>query len=256
MVGQAASHAVEEVMPLAQGIEKVLVGAYLHPRGFTEPSDVLPVLLRLVHRHCLVRPPRRQDPDPERVLRYIFMVSQVIRRVICGADDLHIEPLHEGLAAEFRSLEHFRAPVIDGPCGARAQYVVYPENPGQLQMGPVVQRVTHGIRDCLGPFLELLVAAAAAGDELLRDTVPSHCTPLVVVSSKPDLGQVLETVVAGYLLRLEVAVIVDDRHLLRTLMVELAGIAIGEHEIVVDELLVDHPVDFPFYIRKYHILSV
>ena len=101
----------------------------------------------------------------------------------------------------------------------------------------MIERVSHCVRNSLCPLLEFLIAAARSCDVLLRHTVASHGSPLVVVASEPDLCQVLELMVACNHFRDKVAVIVDDRHLLRTLVIKFAGEIIREHEIVVNERL-------------------
>ncbi len=57
----------------------------------------------------------------------------------------------------------------------------------------------------------------------------------VVTVHQPELGDVAELDVLGDLLRHEVAVIVDDGHLLGVLVVELPGGLRLEHEIGVDK---------------------
>ena len=104
----------------------------------------------------------------------------------------------------------------------------------------MVERVAHSIGNGLGPFLESLPGAVLASCQILfAYSVASHCPPFVVVAvvtvHKPELCDVPELDILGYLLGYKMAVIVDDGHFLCMLVIQhLRGI-IGEHEIVVDE---------------------
>ena len=111
----------------------------------------------------------------------------------------------------------------------------------------MVERIPHCIRYGFRPFFEFFVAASVARDEFLRYAVSPHGSPLVVVASKPYFRQVVELVVFRYHFRYEMAVIVDDRHLFGAFVIQLPGIVVGEHEIIVDELPVHQPLDVLFY---------
>ena len=104
-------------------------------------------------------------------------------------------------------------------------------------MRPVVERIPHGIRHRLGPFLEFLPGRPVTCNIFFRDSVTAHCAPLVVVASEPDFGKVRKLVVFGDHLGNKMAVVIDYRHLLRALVVQLAGGVVGEHEVFVRELL-------------------
>ena len=109
------------------------------------------------------------------------------------------------------------------------------EDTGQLQMGPVIKGIAHRVRHGLGPLAELLEGGTGAGDVLLRHTVAAHGPPLVVVASKPELGDVTELVVLGYHLGHKVAVIVYNRQFLSAFVIKLFSSAVAEHEVFVDE---------------------
>ena len=165
------------------------------------------------------------------------MEFKTVCRVIGGTYYPYIELSHQCLSAELLCLELGAALVIDSSCCVRIEQVVHSEDSCELEVCPVVERVPHCIRDCLCPFFELLIAAAVTCDEFFRHTVASHRSPFVMVSSQPYLSQVLELVVVCDHFRYEMAVVVDDRHLLCTLMIKFAGEFICKHEIVVDERL-------------------
>ena len=99
----------------------------------------------------------------------------------------------------------------------------------------MIERITHCIRHCLSPFLKLCISVCLACDEFLRHSVATHRSPLVMVTSEPDLCKVCKLIVVCYHLRYKMAVIVYDRLILRTLMIKLTRIIVGEHEVVVDK---------------------
>ena len=61
-----------------------------------------------------------------------------------------------------------------------------------------------------------------------------------MVSAKPYFSKILELIIVSDHLRNQMAVIVNDRHFLSTFVVQLTGIIICEHEIVIDERLFLH----------------
>ena len=104
----------------------------------------------------------------------------------------------------------------------------------------MIERIPHCIGHGLGPFLECLPRTVhSARDELLRNAVCTHCTPLVMVSGmavdQPELRDVTELYVLSYLLRVQVAVVVYDGHGLGMAMVQLSGSLCREKEVFVDE---------------------
>ena len=168
------------------------------------------------------------------------MIFEGIGRVVGSAYNPYVEPSHEGLASELFGLELGAALVVDGSCCIRVEEVIYAEDPCELKVGPVVKRIPHCVRNSLCPLLEFLVTASRACDEFFRHSVPSHCSPLVVVPAKPYFCKILELVVIRDHLWNEVAVVVDDRHLFCALMIQLAGVIVGQHEVVIDERLFAH----------------
>ena len=89
-------------------------------------------------------------------------------------------------------------------------------------MRPVEKRVLHELLHRLGELDELVVPARLAGAEALLYAVGAHLPPLVVVAAEPDLGDVVPALVLGDLARRQMAVIVDNRHLRRVIVVKLA----------------------------------
>ena len=101
----------------------------------------------------------------------------------------------------------------------------------------MVERVAHRIGNRLGPLLELLpIGRILARAILLIDPVGAHGAPFVVVAFEPDLRQVVETVIRSHVLGNQVAMVVDDRHLGRMVVVKTLRSLGLQQEVVVVEL--------------------
>ena len=100
----------------------------------------------------------------------------------------------------------------------------------------MVERVTHRVGHRLGPLLELLPIRGIARAVALGYAICSHCAPLIVVARKPYLREVAELMVARHILGVEVAVIVDDGHFCRVVVVQSLGRRALQKEIFVIKL--------------------
>ena len=77
--------------------------------------------------------------------------------------------------------------------------------------------------------------AGVAGDEIFVYAVRAHLAPFVVVAAEPHLRDVLPALVRGDLGRRQVAVVVDDGHVLGVAVVEFPRGLGREKKVVVDE---------------------
>ncbi len=187
------------------------------------------------------------------MLIYIFMVFQAVRRIISGTHYLDIELFHKFLSAVFLRLQLLRTLIINGTCSRRIQKVIDTEHTGKLKMRPVIERVTHSIRHCFRPFFKFFIAAAPSGYIFLRNTVASHRAPLVMVAPEPYFSQIPELMVVCDHLGDKMAVIVYNRHFLRTPVIKFTGIVIGQHKVIIDELPVPHHIQIFFdFIQNIH----
>ena len=103
----------------------------------------------------------------------------------------------------------------------------------EFEVGPVIERVAQGERDGASPGLKLFVRACRAGDQLFRDAVSAHGTPLIMIAFEPDFIQVAKAAVAGDVLGREVAVVIEDGLVFRVGVKEVARGGGLEEEIVV-----------------------
>ena len=93
----------------------------------------------------------------------------------------------------------------------------------------LVQHQDHGLA-------QLVAEPLGVGHALLGGAVGAHNTPLIVVARKPYLREVAETVVGSHILGVEVAVIVDDGHFCRVVVVQSLGRRALQQEIRVVKL--------------------
>ena len=83
----------------------------------------------------------------------------------------------------------------------------------QFEMTPVVQRIADGFFQRFRPFMELFPVTGTAGNIVFIDTIRAHQAPFVMISAKPDLGDIVKLPVLGNLPRVDVAVIIDNWHI-------------------------------------------
>ncbi len=107
-------------------------------------------------------------------------------------------------------------------------------------MGPVIEGVTEGVRHSLRPLFEGLPGVVlSSGKIIFADTVGAHGTPFIMVAvmpvHQPELGDVAELDVLGNLLRHQMAMVIDDGHVLGMLVIKLPGSLALKHEIFVDK---------------------
>ena len=80
-------------------------------------------------------------------------------------------------------------------------------------MAPVIQGIANGLSQTLGPLEKLLLVGGCAGDIVFVHATGAQKAPFVMVAPQPDLGDVFKPAVLIDFLRIDVAVIVDDRHI-------------------------------------------
>src|SRR5690606_40439294 len=68
----------------------------------------------------------------------------------------------------------------------------------QFKVRPVIERIAHGVRNGESPLPEFLFVAGASGNIFFIDAEGAHCTPLVMIASQPDAGEVFKLPVIGY----------------------------------------------------------
>src|SRR5574344_1957454 len=194
----------------------------------------------LVDVERLVRTERRQDLHFARLVRGDLLVPyERVARIVRRADELHVG-LPDDPADAHRLLREnlvaFGVDPLRGPLVQRlgdAEVVLEPE------VRPVVEGIADETRQRLRPREERpeRIRVLRARDVRLRNPAGPHLAPLVVVAAEPDFGNRLVLLVLRDVLRIDVAMVVDDRHLRRVLVVELLRGRRLQQEILVQKLL-------------------
>ena len=175
------------------------------------------------------------------------MVLQRIDGIVRRTDDLDIVVLHQTAGETLGLLQLLGAAIVDLARRLGIEELRDAESRLELEVGPVVERITHGIGHRLGPLFELFpVGSILARAVTLVDAVGAHRTPLIMVALQPDLRQVVETVVRSHILGNQVAVVVDDRHFGCMIVVKTLCSRSLQQEIVVVELFHDRYAVFQF----------
>ena len=158
MVGEFAAVGGKVVVALLESLAKVGIRVNLHIGRLSKLLEVCLVGLGIFNCHGFVRPPCRDNLCAEGLCGNLLVPAEVVGGVVGGAHGLYVELTDEGLAAELRSSELGVALFKDFTRGGGTQEFLYAEYAAQLQVGPVVEGVPHGVRHGLGPLLEGLPA--------------------------------------------------------------------------------------------------
>ena len=145
---------------------------------------------------------------------------QGIGGIIGRADGLHVRAQDERLGAEGVARQSGVADLPDLLAVLLGQGLRDAEVAEQLKVGPVVEGVADEKREGLRPLLPFLKPVCRARDVLLGNAVGAHLAPFVVVTAKKQVVSIAELVIVRDHLRLQVAVVVDDRQVLCVIVIE------------------------------------
>ena len=220
VVAQLASPLHKEVQPLVQRFQQRFEGINFHARRCFQLCDVFRIGC-LFKVHGFVRTPGRQHGDREALVRRQFLMPfKGVRRIIRCADRVHVAhpdqspgSISFALQLHIGNFPYFLRRLL-------VQDAFISEEPPQFQVAPVVQGIPDGLPKYFRVFFEFLPVAGVAGDVFLRHAGAAHQTPLVVVPAQPNLGNVFIPDVLINLPGAQVAVIVDNRLLLRRLVIK------------------------------------
>ncbi len=169
--------------------------------------------------HGLVRSKRRQYPDLHGAVgSNLLMPAKIIAGIVRRTDSLHMKLPHQ--ASCRTSLQHRIALVVDLVRIVRRQRILNAKHPLKLQMAPVIERIADKARQDGRISAEFLPRPSLPGDLLLRYAAGPHLPPLIMIRTEPEFGDRIEPAVPGDLPRIDVTVIVNDRQLLRHLVVQ------------------------------------
>ena len=149
------------------------------------------------------------------------MPSQVIGRIIRGAHQRHTGLTDKVADAHAVLMKLLIAEIPDLFSGLTVQHAGIAKKALQLQVAPVKQRIADGEFQRFRPLLELLPVRRISGNVILLYPVGTHGTPFIMIPSQPYLRDVVKFPVLRDLLRVDVTVIVQNRHALRISMEKL-----------------------------------
>ena len=238
MVAQTAANRGEKVVALLQGRDKIGECFDSHAGHVGKFSDVCGICRCIFYSHSLVGTPRRKHLHLETRLSGADMMFKAIDRIVGGADRLHTVMLHQAAGRPVGLLKAFGAIVVDFAGRGRRKELVDPEDGAKFQVCPVIQRIAHRVWHRLGPLLEFLpVGSVFTCNIPLVDSVGAHGTPFIMVALKPYAAQVFKYVVVGHILRIKVAMIVDNRLWCRIFMIETLSRGGLQQEVFIIKLL-------------------
>ena len=222
MVGQAATHRLEEIVAFLERGGQVCKRMNLHTAYLSEFFDICFPRCRLDIHRSVGTPCGEHTRLASGVGSHYLVPFQTIGRVVCCADNLHIVMLHHTTRTELRVVLNLTvALVINLACCLRIEAFVDTEGGLQFEMRPVVKRVAECVRHRLCPLLKPLPIGGVFSCAIaFVNTIGTHSAPFVVVAHKPDLCNRLEAFILGYHLWNQVAMIVNNRHFGRMLMIE------------------------------------
>ena len=220
VVGEFAALLGEELVTFSQGGNHVVKGRDGDTAHFAQFLNISAEVGRNLYGHGLVGTPSGEHLDFETAFASLDVVFERIDGVVGGAHHLYMITAHHAPCRIFGKSQFGITFFIDFACGFRAENLVDAESRFQFEVCPVIERVAHGVGDGLGPFLKFFpVGGVFARAVAFIDTVGAHGAPFVVVSAEPYLGQRFELVVIGHHLGNQVAVIVDDGHFSRVVVI-------------------------------------
>ena len=196
VVRKTATNLLEELMTYTQSLDYILELLNLDTRHLGQLVDIGLKVGRHLYGHRLIRSPSRQHLNLETIGCNLQVVLERINRIVCGADNLHIVVLHQATSKELRLLQLLGTDIVNLACSRRIEQLLNTKSGLELKVSPMVERVTHCIRNGLGPLLKLLpIGCILACTIALIYAIGTHCAPLVVVTLEPNLRQVVKSVI-------------------------------------------------------------
>ena len=229
----------KEIVALLQSINHICKLHDVHIANLTQLFYILREL-SLLNVHSLVRTPGRNH---HRVilslgLGILNVVMQIINRIIGSTYTLHVVMLHQATSRELWLLKFLITLIKNLACCLWRELLRNTKSSLQLQMSPMIKRVTECIRNGLSPLLEFLpIRGILTGAILLVDTIGTHGTPLIVVATQPQLSNTLKLVVFGHHLRNQMTMIVDNGHFSRMIVIQVLCHLGLQNKVLIIELL-------------------
>ena len=238
MVGGAAAQLVSNVVALGDGRLHALKVADLNAGNLGKMLAVVGELLAALDTQGGIGAHGGNDLNVKTVVGGNLLVPlKAVGGVVGSADHADVGLLDQVAAGKAGLGELSVGKVPDLLGGLAVEDALVAKEALELQVAPLKDRVAHATAQGLSPLLELLASRGVASDKTLVDAVGAHQAPLVVVAAQPNLGDVLKTLVLPDLLGRNVAVIVDDGHVLSKVVEQLlAGLSAQQKVLIVHEV--------------------
>ena len=235
-------------MTLLKSIYHILEGSNSNTCYLTQLIHILSeVWLLDVHR--LVRTPSWNHLDLETTLTSLLVIAKIIDWVVCSTYALYMITTHQATSAVLWQLQLLVTFIENLTSSLWTELLLDTKSSFELQVSPVIKRVTECIRHCLCPFLKLLpVGGISTSAVALIHAIGTHSTPLVMVTAEPKLCDTLKLVIISYHLRDEVTVIINDRHLCRMIVEKILRSLSVEQEIFIHKLFHNRIVVFKCFV--------
>ena len=259
LIGQTAATGGEIVHALMQGGLHIVQRSDIHTSGGAQLLEV-DRILGVFHMERLVGAEGGQHPGGKGlVLGNEPVILQIVGGIVGGTQRLHVAGGDESPGRSLRALELAVGLLPDLRGALAVQQLLCAKKAQQLQMRPVVDGISHQGGHDFRKVVELLPEGRRAGHILFRHAAGPHDAPLVVVAGQPGLSQVGELLVLVDLLGIEMAVIVEDGHVLGVLIVEAASGFAAEQEVLGNKRFhssnpFQMKLECPDYAEKYLLL--
>ena len=235
VIGEAAPHLVEVIVPPAQSREEIAEPQDINIAGRGQAVHPRVEEFGLVHVQGLVRTECGIHTGRQRGGRELLVILEIVSRIVGRAERLHLEFPQDPVRSQVVGGEQRVCLFPDRGRAALVEQLVDAEVALQFEVRPVVQRIAQRVRHRASPRHEFLERRGIAGTVALGHAVGPHGAPLVMVAFEPDLEQVVEAPVLGDVLRRKMAMIVDDRLRLGVLVIQPLGSFRVQQKIFVDE---------------------
>ena len=161
------------------------------------------------------------------------MPSQIISRIICCTNQSYTGLTDQVAHTHTILLQLCIAQIPYFFCSLTIQNTVIAEKSLQFQMTPVIQRITDCFLKRLCPFLELFAIRSTAGDVIFIHTIGTHLAPFVMVTAQPYLCDIFKLSVFRNLLRINMAVVVQNRNLCCKIVIQFLSCLCAQKKIFI-----------------------
>ena len=221
MICAKTSHRGKILDSKKKRIDHIIYIFYFKPTHIRQPLDIIGKSLFL-NLDCFIRTKRWKYFDFHCfICRNRFVPTQIITRIVCCTHRFYIKHSHQFPGAAF--CKHLIAFIVNLICILLTERFFNPKHSAKLQMTPVIQRISNQSRQNFCKRTEFLPRVCILRNKFFRNTAKTHLPPFVMITPKPHLRHILKPSVLRNLLRIDMTVIINDRHLFCHFMIQPSG---------------------------------